>query len=109
MTFWRFLDAADYWFGCFNDSSSGSHDPSCECFVVVVDEHVDDAKGAGDGDAPQDPEPNLPPAPPEGGADIAAQLAQTRDLEAKLAEEHRQVQLLCTTIAGEASTHGERM
>jgi hypothetical protein len=34
--FQRFLDAADYWFGYSDDSSAGSYDPACECFVVVV-------------------------------------------------------------------------
>jgi hypothetical protein len=38
----RFLDVADYWFGCSDDSSTGSYDPTSECFVVVVDEHADD-------------------------------------------------------------------
>jgi hypothetical protein len=42
------------------------------------------------------------------GADINAQLAQARELEAKLAEEYRTVRLLHATIAGEASAHGER-
>jgi hypothetical protein len=36
------------------------------------------------------------------------QLAQPRELKAKLAEEYWQVRLLCATIAGEASTCGER-
>jgi hypothetical protein len=34
-------------------------------------------------------------------------LAQARELEAKLAEEYRQVRLLRATIAGEASARGE--
>jgi hypothetical protein len=42
------------------------------------------------------------------GADINAQLAQARELEAKLAEEYRTVRLLRTSIAGEASVRGER-
>jgi hypothetical protein len=84
-----FLDAVDYWFGYSDDSSIGSYDPARECFVVVVDEHDDGANGAGDGD-------------------IAAQLAQARELKAKLTEEYQQVRLLRATITGEASTHGER-
>jgi hypothetical protein len=47
------------------------------------------------------------PSPPR-GADINAQLAQARELEAKLAEEYRTVQLLRATIAGEAFARGER-
>jgi hypothetical protein len=42
------------------------------------------------------------------GADVNAQLAQARDLEAKLAEEYRVVRLLWASIAGEASARGER-
>jgi hypothetical protein len=42
------------------------------------------------------------------GADINAQLAQARELEAKLAEEYRTVRLLRASIAGEASARGER-
>jgi hypothetical protein len=42
-----------------------------------------------------------------GGTDINAQLAQARELEAKLAEEYRAVRLLRATIAGEASARGE--
>jgi hypothetical protein len=105
--FQRFLDAADYSFGCSDDSNIGSYDPVRECFVVVIDEHADGTSGAGDGDAPQKLEPNPPPAPLVGGAGIAAQLAQAREVEAKLAEEYRQVWLLHATIAGEASTRGE--
>jgi hypothetical protein len=38
--------------------------------------------------------PSAPPPSPPRGADINAQLAQARELEAKLAEEYRVVQLL---------------
>jgi hypothetical protein len=42
-------------------------------------------------------------------AALAAQLAQVRELEAKLAEDHQQVWLLRATIAGEASGRCERV
>jgi hypothetical protein len=42
------------------------------------------------------------------GTDINVQLAQARELEAKLAEEYRAVRLLRASIAGEASVRGER-
>jgi hypothetical protein len=50
-----FLDTVNYWFGYSDDSNEGSYDPTRECFVVVVDDQVDDANGAGAGDedAPQ--------------------------------------------------------
>jgi hypothetical protein len=113
-----FLDAADYWFGYSDDSNAGSYDPARECFVVVVDDQADDANvaGAGDGEAPrnpganapQNPGPRTPPTSPERGVDINTQLAQARELEAKLAEEYRVVRLLRTTIAGKFSARGER-
>jgi hypothetical protein len=61
--FQRFLDAADYWLSYSDDSIVGSYDPTCECFVVVVDDQADGANGAGagDGDAPQNPGPSAPP------------------------------------------------
>jgi hypothetical protein len=43
-----------------------------------------------------------------GGTDIAVQLAQAYELEAKLAEEYQQVRLMRATIAREASARGER-
>jgi hypothetical protein len=114
--FQRFLDAADYWFGYSDDSSVGSYDSARECFVVVVDDQADGAAGAGNGEAPRNPGANVPqnpgastpPTSPVQGADINAQLAQARELEAKLAEEYRAVRLLRATIAGEASARGER-
>jgi hypothetical protein len=116
--FRRFLDAADYWFGYSDDSSAGSYDPARECCVVIANNpgNAADVAGAGDGEVP----PSLgtgsrltagqsapPPSPPR-GADINAQLAQARELEAKLAEEYRTVRLLRASIAGEASARGER-
>jgi hypothetical protein len=69
--FQRFLDAADYWLGCSEDSSAGSYDPACECFVVVVDDQVDgtNVAGAGDKEAPRNPGTGVaqnlgPSAPP---------------------------------------------
>jgi hypothetical protein len=52
--------------------------------------------------------PSAPPASPPTGADINVQLAQARELEAKLAEEYRTVRLLRASMAGEASARGER-
>jgi hypothetical protein len=52
--------------------------------------------------------PSAPPPSPPRGADINTQLAQERELEAKLAEEYRTVRLLRASIAGEASARGER-
>jgi hypothetical protein len=116
--FRRFLDAADYWFGYSDDSSAGSYDPARECCVVIANDPANaaDAAVAGDGEVPPalgaGPRlaagPSAPPPSPPRGADINAQLAQARELEAKLAEEYRTVRLLHASIAGEASARGER-
>jgi hypothetical protein len=75
-----------------------------------------DAAEAGDREIPIGPGtgpcmaagPSAPPPSPPRGADVNAQLAQARNLEAKLAEEYRAVRLLQASIAGEASARGER-
>jgi hypothetical protein len=116
--FRRFLDATDYWFGYSDDSSAGSYDPARECCVVITNDpaNATDAAGAGNGEVPPalgtgprlTARPSAPPPSPPRGADINAQLAQARELEAKLAEEYRTVRLLRASIAGKASTRGER-
>jgi hypothetical protein len=116
--FRRFLEAADYWFGYSDDSSAGSYDPARECCVVITNDPANAANvaGAGDGEVPPAlgtgsrlaAGPSAPPPSPPTGADINAQLAQARELEAKLAEEYRTVQLLHASIVGEASARGER-
>jgi hypothetical protein len=116
--FRRFLDATDYWFGYSDDSSAGSYDPARECCIVIANDPANaaDAAGAGDGEVPaalgtgprMAAGPSAPPPSPPRGADMNAQLAQAHELEAKLAEEYRMVRLLRASIAGEASTRGER-
>jgi hypothetical protein len=118
MMFRWFLDATDYWFGYSDNSSAGSYDPTRECFVVLANDQANAANAAeaGDGEVPPGPGtgphqgagPSAPPSSPPRGADINAQLAQARELEAKLAEEYCAVRLLRAFIAGEASACGER-
>jgi hypothetical protein len=113
-----FLDATDYWFGYSDNSSTGSYDPARECFVVLANDQANSANaaGAGDGEVPPGPGtgphlgagPSAPPPSPLRGADINAQLAQARELEAKLVEEYCAVRLLRASVAGEASARGER-
>jgi hypothetical protein len=117
--FTRFLDATDYWFGCSDDSSTRSYDPARECCVVIANDPVNatGATGAGDGEVPPAlgtasrlaAGPSAPAPSPPTGADINAQLAQARELEAKLAEEYQTVRLLRASMAGEASARGERV
>jgi hypothetical protein len=111
--FRRFLDATDYWFGCSDDSSTGSYDPARECCVVITNDPANATGAVGAGDGEVTPAPGIAPCQAAGpstpaGADIDAQLAQARELEAKLAEEYRTVRLLRASMAGEASARGER-
>jgi hypothetical protein len=116
--FRRFLDATDYWFGYSDDSSVGSYDPARECCVVITNDQANAANAAeaGDREVPPGPGtgtrqgagPSAPPSSPPRGADVNTQLAQARELEAKLAEEYRAVRLLRASIAGEASARSER-
>jgi hypothetical protein len=115
--FRRFLDATDYWFGYSDDSSAGSYDPARECCVEITSNQANatDAAEAGDGEVPIGPGagphmaagPSAPPPSPPRGADVNAQLAQARELEAKLVEEYRAVRLLRASITREASARGE--
>jgi hypothetical protein len=112
--FRRFLDATDYWFGCSDDSSTGSYDPARECCVVVANDPANATGAVGAGDGEVTPAPGIAPRQAAGpstpaGADADAQLAQARELEAKLAEEYRTVRLLRASMAGEASARGERV
>jgi hypothetical protein len=112
--FRRFLDATDYWFGCSDDSSTGSYDPAWECCVVITNDPASATGTAGTGDGEVTLAPGIAPRLAAGpstpaGADIDAQLAQARELEAKLAEEYRTVRLLRASMAGEASACGERV
>jgi hypothetical protein len=111
--FRRFLDATDYWFGCSDDSSTRSYDPARECCVVVANDPANATGAVGAGDGEVTPAPGIAPHQAAGpstpaGADADAQLAQARELEAKLAEEYHTVRLLRASMAGEASARGER-
>jgi hypothetical protein len=111
--FRRFLDATDYWFGCSDDSSTGSYDPARECYVVVANDPANATGAVGAGDGEITPAPGIAPRLAAGpstpaGADADAQLAQARELEAKLAEEYRTVRLLRASMAGESFARGER-
>jgi hypothetical protein len=102
--FQQFLDATDYWFGYSDNSSVGSYDPARECFVVIANDQANasNVAEASDGEVPPGPGvgprlgagPSAPPPSPPRGADVNAQLAQARELEANLAKEYRAVRLL---------------
>lgn len=82
----RFQSAATYCLTCSDDSSEEDYDPTCECFVIVIGEGEDEGGGAGD-TAPRNmvavtPLAGATPPPPD--ATRTAQIAQIRELEAKL-------------------------
>jgi hypothetical protein len=111
--FRRFLNATYYWFGCSDDSSTGSYDPARGCCVVIANDPANATGAVGAGDGEVTPAPGIAPRQAAGpstpaGADVDAQLAQVRQLKAKLAEEYRTVRLLRASMAGEASARGER-
>jgi hypothetical protein len=88
----RFLDTTEYWFSCSDDSSTGSYDLAWECCIVIANDLANATGAAGVGDGEVTPAPGISPRLAAGpstpaGADIDAQLAQARELEAKLAEE----------------------
>jgi hypothetical protein len=45
--FQRFLDAADYWFGYSDNSSTGSYDPVREFFVVLANDQANASERGG--------------------------------------------------------------
>jgi hypothetical protein len=59
--FRRFLDATDYWFGCSDDSSTGSYDPARECCVVIANDPANATGAAGAGDGEVTPAPGIAP------------------------------------------------
>jgi hypothetical protein len=59
--FRRFLDATDYWFGCSDDSSTGSYDPVRECCVVITNDPANATGAAGAGDGEVTPAPGIAP------------------------------------------------
>jgi hypothetical protein len=59
--FRHFLDATDYWFGCSDDSSTGSYDPARECCVIVTNDPANATGAAGVGDGEITPAPGIAP------------------------------------------------
>jgi hypothetical protein len=86
--------------------------------MVAIGDLVDDTSVAGGWRKRSPPKPGdqhtpelrakCAPTSPARGTDINAQLAQARELKAKLVKEYRSVRLLRASIAGEASARGVR-
>ena len=92
--FLSFQAVTDYCLACSDDSSEGDYDPTRECFVAVIGEPGDDDDVAADAAraamAAAGPAAVLGPSTMANVAEQQAQLAQLRELEAKLDEERRQ-------------------
>jgi hypothetical protein len=68
--FRRFLDATDYWFGCSDDSSTGSYDPERECCVVIANDPANATGAVGAGDGEVTPAPGIAPRLAQGRAPL---------------------------------------
>ena len=75
---------------CSEDSSEGDYDPARECFMVQLGDGQDDNAPGDDGNGGADAQANppvMPPAAPSSSSSSAtrqAQLAQLKELQAKL-------------------------
>ena len=94
------------------DSSEGDYDPTRECFMVeLADGQIDDAPG-NDGNGEADPQANqavVPVATPSSSSSLAArqaQLAQLKELQAKLNEQRRQTQDLRAALEQQRTACG---
>ena len=108
--FLSFQAAADYCLACSDDSSEEDYDPTRECFVAVIREPSDDDNIAADtarvATAAGGPTVAPGPSTPVNVAEQQAQLAQLRELEAKLDEQRRQTQKLRHTLEQARIGHG---
>jgi hypothetical protein len=93
--FRSFQLATVYCHTCSEDSSKGDYDPARECFMVQLADGQQDNAPGDDGNGGADAQANqlvVPPASPSSSSISAArqaQLAQLKDLQAKLDEQRR--------------------
>jgi hypothetical protein len=108
--FLSFQAAADYCLTCSDDSSEGEYDPTQECFVAVLGEHDDDDDIAANVAHAATIVAGATVAPGTStlanAAEQQAQLAQLKELEAKLDEECRQTQELRLALEQGRRGHG---
>ena len=102
--FRSFQLAVAYCLTCSEDSSEGDYDPTRECFMVQLADGQEDNAPGDDGNGGTDVQANqpvvpaaAPPFPSSPGA-WQAQLAQFKELQAKLDEQRRQTQELRTAL-----------
>src|SRR6185503_7763329 len=103
--------ATAYCLTCSEDSSEGDFDPSRECFMVDLADKQNDNAPSNDGDAGADArakQPANPPAAPSSSNSAArqAQLAQLKELQAKLDEQRQQTQELRTALDQQRTARG---
>jgi len=110
-TFLSFQAATDYCLTCSDNSSEEDYDLTRECFGAVLGEHNDvdddvaaDAAHAATASAGATAAPG--PSALANTAEQQAQLAQLKELEAKLEEERRQTQKLCIALEQGRTGHG---
>ena len=107
-----FQAAANYCLTCSDDSSEGDYDPTQECFIAMLGEHNSDNDDNATADAVHaatamaGATATPGPSAPANAAEQQAQLAQLRELEAKLNKERRQTQKLCLALEQGRTGHG---
>jgi len=110
--FRSFQLAAAYCLTCSEDSSEGDYDPTRECFMVQLTDGQEDNAPGDDGNGGADAQANQPVVPaaaPSSSSSLAArqaQLAQLKELQAKLDEQRRQTQELCTALEQQCTVRG---
>ena len=109
--FRAFQLATAYCLTCSEDSSEGDFDPSRECFMVDLADEQNDNAPSNDGDAGADArakQPANPPAAPSSSSSAArqAQLAQLKELQAKLDEQRQQTQELRAALEQQHTVRG---
>ena len=110
--FRSFQLAAAYCLTCSEDSSEGDYDPTRECFMVQLADGQEDNAPGDDGNGGADAQANQPVVPaaaPSSSSSSAArqaQLAQLKELQAKLNEQRRQIQELRTALEQRCIAHG---
>ena len=91
-TFRSFQLAAAYCLTCSEDSSEGDYDPTRECFMVQLADGQEDNAPGDDGNGGADAQANQPVVPATAPSSLSssaarqAQLAQLKELQAKLDE-----------------------
>ena len=110
--FRSFQLAMAYCLTCSEDSSEGEYNPTRECFMADLADEQNDNAPSDDGDGGADAQANRPVVPPtapsfsSSSVTRQAQLAQLKELQAKLDEQRWQTQELRTALEQHRTARG---